>query len=413
MLEKVNELVWGNGLVYLLIFTGILYTIKLKGIQIKIFPYMIKKASCGHVNNETLRTACMSLGAAMGTGNITGVASAIAIGGAGAVFWMWVSAFFGMATVYAENILSEKYSDDTAKGPMAYISKGLGSSKLAVFFAVCCVFASFGMGGMAQISTMSENVIRCTHINRYVLAFVVFLAVIAVIAGGAERIGKAAQVMLPAASIAYAAICFILIFMNRQALPTVFERIFSEAFGIKQALGGICGHTVGKAISVGTRRGVFSNESGLGSSPILHSSANSGERKGSYAFCAMAEVFIDTIICCTVTAVTVLCCSSDMTVRTAFLSLTGDKTDLILAAIMTVFAFCTVIGWYYCGETAFRHIFQDTSVKKYAFVFALVAASGTIIRSETIWTLSDIFNGMMAFPNILALILLIKYVKTE
>ena len=412
MLDRASELVWGNGLVYLLLLTGILYTIKLKGIQIKMFPYILKRAAKGRINGDGIRTMCMSLGAAMGTGNITGVASAIAIGGAGAVFWMWVSAFFGMATVYAENILSEKYSDDTAKGPMAYISKGLGSRKLAYFFFFFFFFASFGMGGMAQISTMSESIIRCTDINGFILAFIIFATVFAVISGGAERIGKAAHILLPAASVVYSAICLIIIIRNRQVLPTVFERIFSEAFGFEQAVGGICGHTIARTMSVGTRRGVFSNESGLGSSPLLHSSHDSGS-KTSYAVCAMIEVFIDTMICCTITAVTVLCSSSDTTVRTAFISLTGSNTDLLLSAIMTVFAFCTVIGWYYCGETAFLHLFPESSVKKYSLLFALVAASGTIIRSETIWTLSDIFNGMMAFPNILALILLIKNVKAE
>ncbi len=409
MLERVNNMIWGNGLVFLLLFTGVLYTFKLRFIQIRILPKIIKKSSSKIFRGKYLRTMCMSLGAAMGTGNIVGVASAIAIGGAGAVFWMWVSAFSGMATVYAENTLSMKYSDKLLKGPMAYIQKGLGSRVLAVFFAFCCILASFGMGGMAQICTMSESILSCIDVDRVILSFIIFAAVFSVISGGAQRIGKAAQVLLPLAAIVYSSICVILIFQTRNMLPAVIKSIFCEAFGIRQAFGGLCGHTVMKSLSAGIRRGVFSNEAGLGSSPLLHSSDDSA----SYAFCAMIEVFVDTIVCCTLTAVTLLCSSEDISIRSAFAALTGEHTDTILAVIMTIFAFCTVIGWYYCGETAFVHVFPNISAKKYAFSFAFFAALGAIIKSEYIWTLSDIFNGSMAFPNILALIFLSRQVHSE
>ena len=409
MLDKINNMVWGNGLVFLLMLTGVVYTIKLKGVQLRLLPNIFKGMSNKENKCKYVRTMCMSLGTAMGTGNITGVASAIAIGGAGAVFWMWVSAFLGMATVYAENKLSERYSDDDMKGPIAYITKGLGSRRLAAVFAFCCILASFGMGGMAQISTMSNSINCYTNVNRYILALIIFTVIFAVITGGSERIGKAAQILLPAATIAYSAVCIILIFTNRHSLPSVMRDIFYEAFGFQQALGGIVGHAVTKALSVGTRRGVFSNEAGLGSSPLIHSSDDTG----SYAVCAMFEVFIDTIICCTLTALTILCCSSDLTLRNSFSTLLGAKTNIFLAFIMTIFAFCTVIGWYFCGETAFSYLFPDSSAKKYAFAFALTASIGAIIRADTIWTLSDIFNGIMAFPNILALLFLITKVDKE
>ena len=409
MLDKVNNMIWGNGLVFLLMFTGVIYTIKLKFVQFHLIPHIIKSAKNKENKRRYLRTMCMSLGTAMGTGNITGVASAIAIGGAGAVFWMWVSAIIGMATVYAENRLSAKYSDDKLKGPMAYITKGIGSRRLAAIFAFCCILASFGMGGMAQISTMSDSILCCTNMNSCILAFIIFTVIFAVITGGSERIGKAAQILLPAATIAYSAVCIILIFTNCHSLISVIRMIICEAFGFQQALGGICGHTITKALSVGTRRGVFSNEAGLGSSPLIHSSDDTG----SYAVCAMIEVFIDTIICCTLTALTILCCSSDLTVRSAFFTLLGTKTDMFLSFIMTIFAFCTVIGWYFCGEIAFKHLFPDSSAKKYAFIFALTASVGAIVKADTIWTLSDIFNGIMAFPNILALLFLIKEVDKE
>lgn len=412
MLEKVNSYVWGVVLISLLLMTGALYTFKLRFIQFRMFPYFIKNVKKGG-NNGQFRTICMSLGTAMGTGNITGVASAISIGGAGAVFWMWISAFFGMATVYAENSLSAQFTDKKVRGTMAYIEKGLGSKCLAVFFSICCILACFGMGGMVQINALSESVRNCTDIPPFFLSLVLFLLIYAIISGGAKRIGSAAQILLPFATVLYTVPCIFVIAKYSEKLPYVFSQIINEAFGIKQAAGGISGYALSKAVSAGIRRGVFSNEAGLGSSPILHSSAENANNSAMQGMSSMLEVFIDTMLCCTLTAIVILCASDDNTVRTAFFHVMGVKTDIFLAVIMSVFALCTVIGWYYCGETAFKYLFKSRKAAIFAFVFSLTASLGAIFKAESIWTISDIFNGLMAFPNLLALLLLFKHVKSE
>ena len=412
MLEKVNSYVWGVVLISLLLMTGALYTFKLRFIQFRMFPYFIKNVKKGG-NNGQFRTICMSLGTAMGTGNITGVASAISIGGAGAVFWMWISAFFGMATVYAENSLSAQFTDIKVRGTMAYIEKGLGSKCLAAFFSICCILACFGMGGMVQINALSESMRNCTDIPPFFLSLVLFLLIYAIISGGAKRIGSAAQILLPFATVLYTVLCIFVIAKYSEKLPYVFSQIINEAFGIKQAAGGISGYALSKAVSAGIRRGVFSNEAGLGSSPILHSSAENANNSAMQGMSSMLEVFIDTILCCTLTAVVILCASEDNTVRTAFFHVMGVKTDIFLAVIMSVFALCTVIGWYYCGETAFKYLFKSRKAAIFAFAFSLIASLGAIFKAESIWTISDIFNGLMAFPNILALLLLFKHVKRE
>ena len=412
MLEKVNSYVWGVVLISLLLMTGALYSFKLRFIQFRTFPYFIKNVKKGG-NNGQFRTICMSLGTAMGTGNITGVASAISIGGAGAVFWMWISAFFGMATVYAENSLSAQFTDKKVRGTMAYIEKGLGSKCLAVFFSICCILACFGMGGMVQINALSESMRNCTDIPPFFLSLVLFLLIYAIISGGAKRIGSAAQILLPFATVLYTVLCIFVIAKYSEKLPYVFSQIINEAFGIKQATGGISGYALSKAVSAGIRRGVFSNEAGLGSSPILHSSAENANNSAMQGMSSMLEVFIDTMLCCTLTAIVILCTSEDNTVRTAFFHVMGVKTDIFLAVIMSVFALCTVIGWYYCGETAFKYLFKSRKAAIFAFTFSLTASLGAIFKAESIWTISDIFNGLMAFPNLLALLLLFKHVKSE
>ena len=413
MLEKINGFIWGYGLIFLLLATGIAYTFKLRFIQFRLFSFLF--SSTRKNENKGLsqfKTVCMSLGTAMGTGNITGVASAVAIGGAGAVFWLWVSAFFGMALVYAENSLSVMYSNGISRGPMAYLEKGLGNRVSACIFATFCILASFGMGGAVQINTFAESLYMCTDINKYIPAVIIFIILFFTIKGGAERIGSLSQILLPTASIAYIVLSVAVIYRFRGNIPEVFRNIFAEAFGTRQISGGIFGFTVSEALSAGIRRGIFSNEAGLGSSPILHSSAES-DSPHLQGMWSMFEVFFDTFVCCTLTALVILCSAPDFSVNTAFSSVTGNKSGIFLTAETAVFSFCTVIGWYYCGETAFIYIFGEKYKKIMCIVFAVISASGALLKLETVWTLSDIFNGLMAFPNLLGLILLMNKVKKE
>ncbi|MBO5164632.1 MAG: sodium:alanine symporter family protein [Ruminococcus sp.] len=406
ILEKINGFVWGGGLIFLLLFTGTVLTIRLKFIQLRLPILLLKNGKSQNSGLSQLKTVCMSLGTTMGTGNIVGAASALALGGAGSIFWMWVSAFLGMSIVYAENVLSAKYSDKTLKGPMAYISKGLGFPALGAIFAVFCVLASLGMGGMVQVNTFTEALGNCTDFSRPVAALVIFLLIMLTVHGGGERIGTAAQYLLPAASAAYAAVCVAAIVIYKERLPEVFRSIFSEAFDFRSAAGGIFGY----ALSVGIRRGIFSNEAGLGSSPILHSAAETSSPH-TQGLWSMFEVFFDTILCCTLTAVTVLCGSESFSVTEAVSAALGSYSDTFITAELGIFAFCTVIGWYYCGMTAFSHISKGRYIGIFAAVYSCFAASGAIFSSETLWTLSDIFNGLMAFPNLLAILLLMPKIK--
>ena len=405
-LEKINSYVWGAGLIFLLMTTGIIYTVKLKFIQFRIIPFFRKNPP----DRKQFRTVCMALGTAMGTGNITGVTSAIATGGAGAVFWMWVSAFFGMALVYAENTLSMKYSTKEVRGPMAYLRKGLGSPELAVIFAIFCVLACIGMGGMVQVNTFSGS-LETLRINRYVIALSAFVLIYLVTSGGAERIGKTAQFLLPLVSVAYMIVCIAVLFVFRKNIPEAFAEIFGQAFGIRQFAGGVSGYTLSRTVSTGIRRGIFSNEAGLGSSPILHSSAENTSPEVQSMW-SMSEVFFDTMICCTLTALTVIC-TDTFSIQTAFSHVTGEFSVPFLAVSMAVFAFCTVIGWYYCGESAFTYLTGGKYRNLFCIVFAVLASSGAVLTMKTVWTLSDIFNGLMAFPNLTGLVLLMNKVKIK
>jgi AGCS family alanine or glycine:cation symporter len=273
--EKTRDMVWGWGLVGLLLGAGIMYTVRLRGVQLKLFPFLWRQRGRKHKNGgiSQFRTVCMSLGAAMGTGNITGVAAALAVGGSGAVFWMWVSAFFGMALVYAENSLSVQFSDSELHGPMAYLNGLPGGGLLAGAFAVSCLCAAFGMGGAVQISAVTDSM--RSAVSRPVIAIAAAVVIFAVVSGGAKRIAAAAQALLPAAAALYAAACIAVLVMHRERVPAAFRDIFAGAFGLRQAAGGAAGFAVKQAVSVGVRRGIFSNEAGLGSSPILHSAAES------------------------------------------------------------------------------------------------------------------------------------------
>ena len=404
ILQRICRAVWGPGLLALLLGTGALCTLRLRFVQLRFFRGMNLKSGGGL---SQAGTVCLSLGAAMGTGNITGVAAALAAGGPGAIFWMWVSAFLGMALVYAENELSVRYSDSRRKGPMAYLEKGLGSRALAGIFAVFCMAAAFGMGGMVQVSSFAEALALPCLSGRFLLAGAVFGVVFFVISGGAKRSGKAAQLLLPIASAIYVIVCGIVIFRQRERLPGAFRSIFSCAPGLRQVSGG----ALGCAVSVGIRRGIFSNEAGLGSSPILHSAAESSA-PGQQGCWSMFEVFFDTIFCCTLTALTLLCAGASSP-ESAFALVLGKAAAPLVSAELAVFAFCTMIGWYYCGETACRYLFPECRTAVPRLIFAIASASGAVISLRSVWALSDIFNGLMALPNLCGIILLLRKLPRE
>lgn len=415
-LEKINGMIWGNGLIFLLIGCGLFYTIRLGFIQLRLIPELLKTSAKTKSEGDgisQIKTIFLSLGTAMGTGNITGVASALLIGGAGAIFWMWVSAFFGMAIVYAENYLAAVYKKEKCAGPMAYLKYGLNLKILPAAFAIFCICASLGMGGMVQVNSFSGSLFECTDIDPRFVFSVSFILIYIIIKGGARRISSASQLLLPIAAISVGAVCIISIVKNHERVPIAVKQIFTQAFNFRSAAGGVTGFTVSSAVSAGMRRGIFSNEAGLGSSPILHS-ASSNSCPKLQGLCAMAEVFIDTIVCCTITALTLLSAPiGDYSIISALENVTGNHTDIFITASLSIFALCTIIGWYYCGETAFIFIFGSERKKYFTLIFSFIASLGAILTLNTVWTLSDVFNGLMAFPNLLALFLLFRKVRKE
>jgi len=400
ILESINEYVWGWGLIFLLLFTGLVYTLKLKFVQFRMIPFLIKRKDGKKSENgiSQLKTVTSSLGTAMGTGNIVGVASAIAVGGAGSIFWMWVSAFFGMALVYAENYLGILYRRDEngewLGGAVSYLKYGVGSDILTLIFSVFCVFASWGMGGMVQANSIG-NALSDFGIGKYITAFFIFIFVFAVISGGIKRIGSASQIIIPVLTGLYIIVSLGIIFRHRENLGKVFSDIFESAFDFRSA-GGF-------AVSVGIRRGIFSNEAGLGSSSIMHS-ASQEDIPSIQGMWSVFEVFLDTIVCCTLTALVILL-TDTYDINKAFGGYIFTDISIIL------FAFCTVTGWYYCGETSFRYISRGKYIKPYRFLFAAIVSLGAVFSPEDVWTVSDIFNGLMAIPNILALLLLCGKVR--
>lgn len=435
MLETINKMVWGDFLLFLLLGTGLMLSLRFKFFQIFKIRYIFKntiltlfnkKNSVNSSDKESIsqfQTFATALAATMGTGNIVGVATALTIGGAGAIFWMWISAILGMALVYAENYLGTIYRKKSdglcVGGPMAYLEKGAGKKFLAVLFAVFCIFASLGMGNMTQVNSISSAAKDSFGIPEIVTGIAAAAVAFIIISGGIKRIGKASQFLIPILSVVYIGAAILIIIKFRNNLSDTFSLIFKDAFGIKAAGGGICGEVLKKSINTGLRKGVFSNEAGLGSSALLHSASEntSPQKQGMWA---VFEVFIDTIICCTITALAILSSGALNSgkdgaplVTEAFKTVMGNFAPAFTAVSILLFAFATLISWFYCGECSVKYIFGNAGVPFYKFIFTVFIVIGAAAKLTTVWTASEIFNGLMAIPNLIGLILLRKEVKSE
>lgn len=428
MLDKINSFVWGNGLLFLILGTGLFFSLRLKFFQIfrfgeilrKTFFSLFRKTSGKYDKNRIspLQAVSTALSATMGTGNIIGVASAIIIGGAGSVFWLWISAFLGMMTVYAENYLGTlyRYRNDSGQwigGTIACIEKGLKCPPLAIVFSIFCILASLGMGNMAQVSSISDSFYSAFSVKPILTGIITSVLIFSVIIGGIKRLGKVTQLIIPVLSAIYILSSIIIIFINFRNIPSAFSEILTGAFGLKAVSGGISGDLIRKAINIGLRRGVFSNEAGLGSSGMLHS-ASSVESPHVQGMWGIFEVFADTIVCCTLTALVIL--TNDNISNTlqnpsaviieSFNPLFKDFSGLFISVAIALFAFATLLGWSYCGECAVRYCTGEKGVIFYRIIFSLIIIPGSVIKSADVWTLSDIFNGLMAFPNLTVILLL-------
>lgn len=435
-LTGIDELIWGPPLLVLLVGTGVFLTWSLGLIQVFRLPlalsYVLKsRRNEPRAQGDISSFAALStaLSATIGTGNIVGVATAIKMGGPGALFWMFLAAFFGMATMYSESLLAIKYRTVDANGqmsggPMYYIKNGLGHKKysrvLAPLFALFGVnVALFGIGTFPQVNAIVDSARIAFNVPEVLSAAVISLLVAFVTLGGIKRIAAVAQFLVPFMAMAYALGCLVIIGLNLEKLPETFSLIISSAFTGAAARGGFLGAGVMLAIRMGIARGIFSNESGLGSAPIAAAAAKVREpvKQG---LISMTGTFFDTIVVCLMTG-TVLIMTDSWTEELAGAYMTSYAFSTVLAEagsyIVTVglifFAFTTILGWNYYGERCTEFLFGVKGILPYKIIYILIVALGAFLTLDVIWVLADIVNGLMAIPNLIALLALRKVITTE
>lgn len=423
ILSNISGFVWGLPLIVLLIGTGIYLTIILKGIQFRVlipslYLALVKRneddESEGDISNfQALMTA---LSATVGVGNIAGVSTAIAVGGPGAIFWMWITGLFGMATKYSEAVLAVKYreTDSTGAmsgGPMYYISKGLGLKWLGGLFAVFASISAFGIGNMVQSNSVADAIYSAFGISHWITGGVICVATGLVIVGGIKSIAKATTAIVPLMIVFYIVSSIFILVQNYGSIPEAFVLIFRHAFNPTSAAGGFLGATVSQTIRMGVARGIFSNESGLGSSPIAAAAAKT-KNPVRQALVSMTQTFIDTIVVCTFTGLVIISSGVWSSGETgAALSAQAFERGIpnklgaeIVAVSLAFFAYSTILGWSYYGEKAFQYLFRDQAVKYYRVIFTSIVFVGAVVKLDLVWTFADIMNGLMAFPNLIGLI---------
>lgn len=434
LLSNIKDLIWGAPLLLLLIGTGTYLTVILKGIQFRYLGYAIKQVFAKvHRDSEgdisPFEALMTSLAGAIGTGAIVGVATAISFGGLGAIFWMWVTAFVGMATKYAESLLAVKYRtlDERGEmmgGPSQYIEKGLGWKWMAYLFAFLGAFAAITTGNLVQVNAITEAVNHLRVIDPWWIG--ISLAVITglVIIGGVKSIGHVAGVLVPVMALFYMIGGLMIVFTHYEHLPSAFFLIFKSAFTGQAATGGFLGATIMMAIQSGVSRSVFSNEAGLGISSIAAAAAKT-DSPGRQAMITMTGALVSTLIVCTVTALVLAVTGVHGATNDAGDVLNGagmafaafDSTiaggGFIVSIGLILFAFSTVIAWAYYGEKCFEYIFGARSVMIYRLLFTLIIIPGALLKMELAWHLADIANGLMVIPNLIALIGLSGVIKAE
>lgn len=431
-LSSIDSFIWGPPLLILLSGTGLYLTFRLGFIQILQLPralgYIFKKENGSKRKGDISAFAALSvaLSATIGTGNIVGVATAIQAGGPGALFWMWLVALVGMATKYAECLLAVKYrvrdkNGFMAGGPMYYIERGLGIKWLAKLFAVFGILvAFFGIGTFPQINAITHAMQDTFNVDIKYSAAIITILVALIILGGVKRIGTVSSFIVPFMAVLYVTASVIILIINADKIPTALMLVIESAFNPTAALGGALGFTVMKAIQSGVARGIFSNESGLGSAPIAAAAAQTKEpvRQG---LISMTGTFLDTIIVCSMTGLVLVITGawqSDMegavVTNFAFSNGLGSNIGALIVTIgLLFFAFTTILGWCYYGERCFVYLAGIKGIKIYRTLFIILVGCGAFIKLDLIWILADIVNGLMAFPNLVALIGLRKVVVDE
>ena len=454
--DQINTFVWVKIGLIMLIGTGVLMTVLLKFFQITHIGHWMKKTVGGvfekgsHNKNEKgsvsqFQALCTALAATIGTGNIAGVSAAIVLGGPGAVFWMWVAAFFGMMTNFSENVLGIYYrrknkEGEWSGGAMYYLKDGLGKlpgckvigSILAGLFSIFAILASFGIGNMGQINKIVLNlesafftdmtdtkIFGDVSLVSFLIGIVLMVVAAFIILGGLKRIAAVAEKVVPFMAVLYIFGALIVFVLHIDRVGAMFVAIFKFAFGVNAVGGAVAGITIKTVITQGCKRGVFSNEAGLGSSVMVHSNSNVKEpvKQGLWG---IFEVFADTFVVCTMTAIVVLSSgaidlntglavegTNDATlVAQAFGNVFGRPGEMFVAIAMLLFAFTTVLGWSHYGSKAVEYLFGMKAIKVYKVIFVLMIVSGAVMTSSLAWDISDTFNGLMMVPNLIGVIAL-------
>lgn len=433
IIEFLNDnIIWGMPMLILMIGTGLLLIFITKGIIFSKFNIVMKYTLATLFKKKTeakegtitpFQAVSTALAATVGTGNIVGVAVAIQVGGPGAIFWMWVSAIIGMMTKYAEVLLAFAYKDKNEKGevvggPMYYITKGLGKKWFALIFCFCGIFASFGVGSMVQANALAGGVKATFGVAPWITGIAVAVLAGLVLVGGIKRISSVAEILVPFMALFYIVVALAVLVLNASGIPAALALIVKSGFTPAAASGGFLGATVMYAARIGVARGVFTNEAGLGSAPIAHAAADNDHpaRQGLWgAF----ETFFDTIVMCTMTALVILTSglwnADPMMEGNAMSTLAFDNAfnggGYVVALGLVLFAFATIIAWYYYGEKCVEYMVGQKGIGFYRIIFLITVYLGCVAQLDVVWQLSDLFNGMMAIPNLIALFLLAPVVK--
>jgi len=430
--ESVGNIIWGYPLMILLVGTGLWLTIVLRGLQFRylwhaLYLALIKRKEEGEEAGDITHFQALmtALSATVGTGNIAGVATAIAAGGPGALFWMWITGLVGMATKYSEAVLAVKFRvkdkyNTMSGGPMYYISQGMGLKWMGAVFAIFAAVAAFGIGNMVQSNSVADAVQATFQVPVYVTGLVLMLATGLVILGGIKSIGRVTAFLVPIMIVIYMGGALVIIIMKADLIPAAIGLIVKYAFTPTAATGGFLGATVMLTIRMGVARGVFSNESGLGSAPIAAAAAQT-KHPVTQALVSMTQTFIDTIIVCTMTGLVLILTQSwdigktgaELTSIAFSKGLPGNWGNIIVAIGLILFAYSTMLGWSYYGEKSVEYLLGEKAVQPYRLVFVLFVGIGSLLKLNLVWALADVFNGLMALPNLIALLVLTPVIVRE
>ena len=429
VVSNINKVVWGVPMLVLLVGTHLFFTFRLKFIQRHIFKAIklsVTKDSHSEGDISQFGALATALAATIGTGNIVGVATAVALGGPGAVLWCWLTGLFGIATKYSEGLLAVKYrvktSDGTMLGgPMYALERGAKMKWLGVLFAIFTTIACFGIGNMTQANSITSMLNTSFNVNPYISGAIITVAAGIVLIGGVKSIAKVCESLVPFMALFYVLGCVAVLFINAPYIPEAIVTIFTRAFTIQAAAGGFVGSTIIAAMRYGIARGLFSNESGMGSAPIAAAAATTSNPVRQ-ALVSMSGVFWDTIIVCALTGLVLV---SSIVKYPALGSLSGgDLTAMafekvhifgryILAVGLVTFAFSTILGWAYYGERAFEYLFGKKPMILFRIVYSVVIFVGSVSANQLVWDIADTFNAFMAIPNLICLLLLNGVIVSE